>query len=160
MTSSETVLADNPEMKHKLKIVLDKSLKTDFEVNDIYKKGRIIVVTAVGNAVSPCENIEIVKCPLDGGYFDLKELLKILYNMGIKSVFVECGGKLAGSFLKSGLVDKLYTFVAPKILNDNLGKSCFDGDEIRKISDSKKFVIDSYKKIGEDLLVVYKCKLM
>ena len=31
------------------------------------------------------------------------------------------------SFLKEGLVDEVIQFVAPKILNDNDGLSCFNG---------------------------------
>lgn len=157
LTSSQTVIADNPTMKHKVKIVLDRMLRTDFRSN-IYKHGRILVVTSKDNVKPPADNIEILKCPLSDGYFDLNELMKILYAKGIKSVFVECGGKLVGSFVKFGLVDKLYTFIAPKVLNDNSGRSCFDGDEISRISDSKLFKLDSVKKIGDDLLVVYSAK--
>ena len=48
------------------------------------------------------------------------------------SVLVEAGGKLNGSFLP--YIDRLYHFVAPKILGDNNGKSCFYGKDVEKIS--------------------------
>ncbi len=154
LTSSSTVIADNPEMKHKLKIIIDRELKTDFNSN-IYKDGKIILVTGVNSEKSLPDNVERLICPIIEGKIDLKYLMRELYNRGIKSVFVEAGGKLSGSFLKENLVDKIYQFVAPKILNDNNGRSCFDGDNILKMADSKLFKINSLEQIENDILITY-----
>lgn len=148
LTSSSTVIADNPTMKHKTKIIIDRELKTDLS-SQIYKDGRIILVTRKTTDNFP-QNIEVLK------YKDLPTLLKELFNMGIKSVFIEAGGKLLGEFVRLGLVDKIYHFVAPKIVNDNSAKSCFDGDNILKINGSKPFKLSKIKKLDNDLLVVYK----
>ena len=53
------------------------------------------------------------------------------------SVLVEAGGILNAAFLP--YVDKLFHFIAPKVLGDNSGKSCFDGFVIDKISDCTNF---------------------
>lgn len=143
LTSSATVIADNPTMKHKTKIIIDRELKTDFNSN-IYKQGRIILATR-----KHPKNIETIE------YSDLPTLLNQLYDLGIKSIFVEAGGILCGEFIKQNLVDKIYHFVAPKIVNDNSAKSCFSGDNILRISDSKVFKLSETKKLGNDLLVVY-----
>lgn len=50
---------------------------------------------------------------------------------------MECGGTLAGSMLKDNLIDEVYQFIAPKILNDNNGLSCFNGADIEEISQAK-----------------------
>lgn len=42
LTSSATVIADNPTMEHKCKIILDRKLKTDIN-STIYKQGKIFV---------------------------------------------------------------------------------------------------------------------
>lgn len=147
LTSSATVIADNPTMLHKTKIVIDRELKTDFG-SKIYKDGRVILVTRKTIADCP-RNVEILQ------YKDLETMLKDLYELGIKSIFVEAGGKLLGEFVRLGLVDKIYHFVAPKILNDNNGRSCFDGDSVLKISDSKEFKLSEMKKLGDDILAVY-----
>ena len=42
LTSSSTVIADNPTMEHSKKIILDRNLKTDFN-SEIYKNGEIFV---------------------------------------------------------------------------------------------------------------------
>lgn len=154
LTSSSTVIADNPEMKHKLKIIIDRELKTDFNSN-IYKDGKIIIVTGVNSEKTLPDNIERLICPIVEGKIDLKYLMRELYNRGIKSVFVEAGGKLSGSFLKENLVDKIYKFIAPKVLNDNSGKSCFDGDNIIRMVESKVFKIYNITQIENDILVTY-----
>lgn len=158
LTSSATVLADNPTMKHKTKIILDRELKTDFNSN-FFKSGKIIVITNKNNNIDNIktpDNIRFLKVSCIDGKLDLNNILKQLYDLGIKSVFVEAGGKLCGSFIKAGLVDKIYHFIAPKVLNDNSGKSCFDGDKISEISQSKNFSTKSVKHIGDDILIEYK----
>lgn len=46
LTSSSTVLGDNPTMAHKRKIILDRELKTDFLKSKIYQNGEIFVFHA------------------------------------------------------------------------------------------------------------------
>ena len=158
LTSSNTVIADNPTMKHKTKIILDRNLRTDWN-SDIYKQGQIILVTSEDYCVDEYpQNFEVMLCPEKDGKLDLNYILKELYTSGIKSIFVEAGGKLCGEFVKENLVDKIYHFIAPKILNDNSGKSCFDGDNIFKINDSKNFKLIDTKKLDSDILLTYKTK--
>ncbi len=139
LTSSNTVIADNPTMEHKFKCILDKNSRTSKDSN-IYKQGKIYIATRENTL-------------LKDGKLDLKEVLAELYKQGICSVFVECGGTLAGAFLKENLIDEIYQFIAPKILNDNSGKSCFDGNIIEKIANSKKLKIYETKIIHEDVLI-------
>ena len=139
MTSSNTVVADNPSMEHNFKCILDKDLRTDKNAK-IYQQGEFYIATR--------ENT-----PLKNGQLDIEAVLKELYSKGIYSVFVECGGTLAGSLLKEGLIDEVYQFIAPKILNDNDGFSCFNGDNITEISQAKNFKIYEVKQVGVDILV-------
>ena len=158
LTSSNTVIADNPTMKHKTKIILDRNLRTDWNA-DIYKQGQIILVTSEDYCVDEYPlNFEVLLCPEKNEKLDLNYILKELYTSGIKSIFVEAGGKLCGEFVKENLVDKVYHFIAPKILNDNSGRSCFDGDNILKINDRKNFKLIDTKKLDSDILLTYKTK--
>ena len=142
MTSSNTVIADNPSMIHRFKCVLDKDNRISKNAK-IYEQGELYIATK--------ENT-----PLKDNKLDIKYVLSELFRKGIYTVFVECGGTLAGSMLKDGLIDEIYQFIAPKILNDNEGKSCFDGDKILKISDAKNLKSYSVQTIGKDLLIKYK----
>lgn len=144
MTSSNTVIADNPSMAHRFKCILDTFNRVPKD-SKIFERGEIYVATK--------ENT-----PLKNNRLDVKAVLSELYKKGICTVFVECGGTLAGSMLKEGLIDEVYQFVAPKILNDNSGKSCFDADFVEKISETKKLKFYSATPVGEDLLI--KCKVL
>lgn len=142
LTSSNTVIADNPSMKmgkNKWKCILDKDLRTDKNSN-IYKEGQIYVASKENS-------------PLKNSKLDVEAVLKHLYSLGIYSVFVECGGTLAGAMLREGLVDEVYQFIAPKILNDNSGFSCFNGDCINEISNAKNLSVYEVKQIGTDILI-------
>lgn len=139
LTSSNTVLADNPIMKHKFKCILDKDLKVPQSAN-IFQQGQIYLASK--------ENT-----PLKNGQLDLREILETLFEKGICSVFIECGGTLAGAFLKEGLVDEVYQFIAPKILNDNEGLSCFNGGKYNKISDCVNLEIYEVKNFSPDILI-------
>ena len=154
LTSSSTILADNPNMEHKTKIILDKDFKTDFDFN-IYKQGKVILVTRKRPDKYP-DNVVIIEPKITNGKIDLNNLLKKLYANGIKSIFVEAGGNLSGSFIRENLVDKIYHFIAPKILNDNRGLSCFNGDKIDFIKDSKGFKVKNIEKFGDDIMITYK----
>lgn len=157
LTSSSTVIADNPQMIHKTNIILDSKMKTDFN-SKIYKNNRIIVVTSkdIKSIDKVPDNVEILKVKTKNGRIDLKDMLSELFKLGIKSIFVEAGGELSGAFVREDLVDEIYYFMAPKILNDNNGKSCFNGDEVIKISGLSFYELDYVKKIGNDVLIHYK----
>ena len=139
MTSSNTVIADNPSMQHNFKCILDKDLRTPKDAK-IYQQGEIYIASK--------ENT-----PLKDKQLDIEAVLKNLYSKGIYSVFVECGGTLAGSMLKDNLIDEVYQFIAPKILNDNNGLSCFNGADIKEISQAKNLKIYELKQIEKDILI-------
>lgn len=157
LTSSSTVISDNPTMEHKLKIILDREFKTNFSLN-IYKTGEIILVTYPNIHIEKSDipdNVTVLKSSVQNDLFDLKTLMNTLYKMGIKSIFVESGSKLSGAFIKYCNVDKIYQFIAPKIINDNNAKSCFDGDTVTKISKTKQFEIEEVQQIDSDVLITY-----
>lgn len=139
LTSSNTVLADDPTMEHTFKCILDKNSRIPANAK-ILKQGKIYIANK--------ENT-----PLKNDTLDLKEILKSLYRQGICSVFIECGGTLAGAFLKEGLLDEVWQFIAPKILNDNTGLSCFNGIDADRISQAKNLRIYEIKNIPPDILV-------
>lgn len=139
LTSSNTVLADNPNMEHRFKCILDKNTRVSKDAN-IFKNGEVYIASGVNTKVRD-------------GQLDLLDILKKLYENGICSVFIECGGTLAGAFLKEGLVDEIYQFIAPKILNDNEGMSSFNGGECNKISDCVNLEIYEVKKFPPDILI-------
>lgn len=153
LTSSSTILADNPTMEHKCKVILDRKLKTNFQMT-IYKQGKIFVFHSLKNQSSLSNNnLQYIYTPIVNNKLGIEFILDELYKRGIMSVLIEAGGKLNGSFLP--YIDRLYHFVAPKILGDNNGKSCFYGKEVEKISNCTNLNFESVELFPPDILVNY-----
>ncbi|MBQ9688124.1 bifunctional diaminohydroxyphosphoribosylaminopyrimidine deaminase/5-amino-6-(5-phosphoribosylamino)uracil reductase RibD [bacterium] len=169
LTSSTTVINDNPQMtcrinpkKDLVKIVVDRELKTDFSM-EIYKQGRVLVAVdeelKLDKDFEAPTNVELIKCKCHNKKLDIEELLQKAYEQGIRSVLVEAGGKLNGEFVERRLVDKIYQFVAPKILCDNEGRSCYEGSRKEGIKYALEYGVESIKKIRPDLLITLTKKL-
>ena len=164
LTSSSTVIADNPTMEHKYKIVLDRELKTDFENANIYKSGTIYVFydeninpdkpKSILRQIETKKNINLLPCQVNDNKIDLNHVLNKIYELGIMSILVEAGGHLNGSFLN--YTDKIYQFIAPKILGDNSGLSCFNYRSVTSINDSVQFKIADVQHFTPDILITYK----
>ncbi|MBP3821375.1 bifunctional diaminohydroxyphosphoribosylaminopyrimidine deaminase/5-amino-6-(5-phosphoribosylamino)uracil reductase RibD [bacterium] len=155
LTSSSTVIADNPAMLHKKKIILDRELKTDLNF-EIYNQGEIYVFHDEKFSHPDTENIKFIGVPVNKEKLDIESVLNKLYEIGIMSILVEAGGKLNGSFLP--FVDKIYQFIAPKISGDNQGISCFAGRRINNISECEDFVLQHSEIYSPDILLIFSKK--
>lgn len=161
LTTSNTVLADNPNFNNKQKILIDRTLKVPTNMN-FFKTGKIFIVH--DETLTPSENLpnlEYIPCPTINGQIDITSLLKILFEKKIMSIFVEAGGNFNGSIIDLGIVDKIYQFIAPKILADNTGQSAFTGRNVQLIKDCVEFKMQSVEQIGNDVLITLKrhCEL-
>lgn len=150
MTTSATILADNPTMEHRKKIILDRELKTNLEA-PIYKSGEIYLFNETLDMFEG--GINFIKTPVHQNKLDLEFIFTKAHSLGIQSVLIESGGHLNGEALK--FADKIYHFIAPKITGDNNSLSCFDNRHIDNINDSLNFKIDCIEKFGPDILLTY-----
>ena len=150
MTTSSTILADNPTMLHRKKIILDRRLKTNLEA-PIYKNGEIYLFNETLDMFEG--GVNFIKTPVKANKLDLEFVFERAYELGIKSILIESGGILNGSALK--YTDKIYHFIAPKITGDNSSKSAFDGKKISQISESLNFRFDEIQTFEPDILVTY-----
>ena len=153
LTSSSTIIADNPTMQHKNKIILDRTLKTDFKNANIYKSGNIYVFHDKTLTAPKISGIEFIPTQVNKEKLDIEFILKKAYDLGIMSVLCECGGVLNGSLID--YTDKVYHFIAPKILSDNTGKSAFDGKNIEFIKDTANFFFSEIKTFEPDIMLTY-----
>lgn len=150
MTSSSTILADNPTMAHRKKIILDRELKTNLK-STIYRNGEIYLFNASSDKLQ--DGINFIKTPVKNNKLDLDFILKKVYELGIMSILIESGGRLNGEALR--YADKIYHFIAPKITGDNSSKSCFNYRQINDINDSFNFEIASVENFAPDILLTY-----
>lgn len=153
LTSSSTIIADNPTMEHKNKIILDRNLKTDLKNANIYKSGKIYVFYDKTLTPPKIAGIDFIPTPVKNGKLNIEFILKSTYELGIMSVLAECGGRLNGSIID--YADKIYHFIAPKIISDNTAKSAFDGKDVQFIKDTLNFKFDEIKTFKPDIMLTY-----
>lgn len=79
------------------------------------------------------KNLIVWKVKKAKGRLVLDDFLKKAADFGICSMMIEGGSRLATSFIKEGLIDKYYIFVAPKIIG--AGKNAIGELDIKNITD-------------------------
>jgi diaminohydroxyphosphoribosylaminopyrimidine deaminase/5-amino-6-(5-phosphoribosylamino)uracil reductase len=88
---------------------------------------------------------------LESGSRNLHEVLRWLFEQGIRRVFVEGGPTLATAFIAAGLVDDYAIYFGPLLLG---GDRVAVGDiGATGIGDARKLRITSIERLGDDLLV-------
>lgn len=163
LTSSKTVLADNPSLTCRMKngrnpvrIVVDTNLSTSPDAKVYNNDGtRVILLTSKKDAEFPA-HVEVVVCPQKNGHVDLKFAMQKLFEMKIRSVLVEAGGTLNKAFIEEKLPDELIQFIAPKILGDKTGINFVEGFKRNEISSCNNLTMVSTKKLKNDIMVVGK----
>ena len=84
------------------------------------------------------------------GMLDPQDILKHLANIGITSILLEGGPTFIKSFYGQGLIDEIYEYTAPGVLNGENMKNPIDIDERWDCKDQEN--------LGDDRLVVYQKK--
>lgn len=165
-----TVLEDDPMLNcrmeggvNPIRIVLDSKLRIPLKSNIVKtaKEIKTIVVTTESDErkkeVLKSLGVEIMELKSE---ICLSELLTRLGEMKIDSILVEGGGRIHGSFLQENLVDRVYAFVAPKLIGGADALSPVEGTGIQKMKDAIKLKDTECRMIEKDILItgrVEKC---
>jgi len=142
MVGIGTVLADDPELTTRtatpginpVRIVIDSQLRIPDQARllNTDQADTIIVTTTQADPVriSQLENkgIRILRCG-EGPQVDLTLAMRMLGEQEISSILLEGGGRLNGSMLEAGLVDRVTLFFAPKLIGGSMSTFTFDGFE-------------------------------
>jgi diaminohydroxyphosphoribosylaminopyrimidine deaminase/5-amino-6-(5-phosphoribosylamino)uracil reductase len=114
MVGTNTALLDNPHLNIRLwngndplRVVPDRKLRLPSKLHIFNKTQKTIVFTA--NKTAPNDNPEYVSINFNGNA--LEEMLTVLYNKEIQSLFVEGGRMLIDSFIEKNLWDEARVFV-------------------------------------------------
>jgi len=167
ITGSNTVIKDNPSMtcrkeggKNPVRIVIDSNLATSPD-SKIYDNDGTKIIIATSEQVDKTfaktypEHVEILFCPLSlNGKINLEFLVENLHKeKQISSILIESGGNLNAAFLEQNLVDKIYFFLAPKLLGDKNGVNSFEGLAVKEISECKNFQFGEIKSFAPDIMI-------
>ena len=100
-------------------------------------------------------NIEwfVIKKPREEGKIEINALLQALYEHGMTSVLVEGGSEVLGSFLDAGAADRVYAFIAPKLVGGKLALPAIGGNGIPSMSQCASVTEPELLTLGEDWLI-------
>ena len=172
MAGIGTVLADDPMLncriengKDPVRIICDDSLRIPLDSQIVRSAHDIATYIVSGNKdydSKKAEALEAAGCrvlikPGEKGKADIKTLMHDLGEEGIDSILVEGGGTLNYSILKSGCVNELRVFMAPKIFG-GAAKSPVGGEGVKLPSEAWEFVISDIEQIDDDICITYKKK--
>jgi diaminohydroxyphosphoribosylaminopyrimidine deaminase / 5-amino-6-(5-phosphoribosylamino)uracil reductase len=155
-----TVKKDDPLLtcrmeggRDSLRIILDPAFEIPAEAKCLGKDALLFTAEAQDSRPEIIgKGTQVVKVDADASYMlPWDRVLAHLGSMGLHAIMVEGGSGVFTSLLRSGFVDKLMIFIAPKILGG--GKSLVDLGPTESIAQSLKLLITESKRIGADILV-------
>ena len=170
MISSKTLNIDNPKLNCRLsgyekfspkRIILDRNL--DIKLNSFIfktsKKDNTIIFYNLAKKfkmkILKKKGINLIKSQLDSKeHFDLREILRKLYKLGVRNLLVEGGNKVTKNFIKKKLFDQFYLFRSTKNLSKGKKYQIFTSFALLNNKYDKKNKITT--KLAKDKITIYK----
>jgi diaminohydroxyphosphoribosylaminopyrimidine deaminase/5-amino-6-(5-phosphoribosylamino)uracil reductase len=174
MVGVNTVVQDNPRLtcrvpgaRQPLRIIIDSMARTPvnaklFEFETAGHRPNTLI--CVG-ARAPEDRVralreagaEILVCP-DTGYsvdthIDLAKLMPLLGKREITSILLEGGGTINAAALDAGIVDKVYVFVAPKIIGGVGAPTMVEGSGVALLEEAVQLYRMACTAMNGDLLI-------
>lgn len=167
MVGVETVIKDDPQLtaripnsNNPIRIVVDSQLRIPIGstiLTDQDKAKTIIATTKRADreklATLKQMGIEVIMTKEKSGRVNLRELMRTLGAMGIDSILLEGGATLNFSALEENIVDKIQTYVAPKIIGGKNAKTAVEGAGILSLKNAFQINRLTAVMVGEDLFL-------
>ncbi len=167
-----TVLADNPSLttrlpyegKNPIRIIIDSMARTPLDSHVIIDGLAPTIIIVTPNA--PKERVdalrtggaEILTIESKQGAVDLRQTFKALAKREITSILIEGGASINGSVLEENLVDKIYWFIAPKIIGGQGALGPVGGQGVTDVNHAHLFEDMIMEPMDQDLLIsAYMC---
>ena len=152
--SSLTVRGDVQPRSAPRRVIFDRrgDLPTSLTLVRTARETATILITETGGLSARLADLE------DDGVVvhrvgDLAQGLAALHGMGIGSILVEGGGRLAGSLLAGGLVDRFYWIQSPLWLGES-GIPAVAGYPGTSLVEAERWSIVERRALGQDTLLV------
>lgn len=166
MVGIGTVLADDPMLNCRLeksvdpvRIICDSKMQIPLDSQIVRTAKDIPTIVAACRQYANSKkltalqekNVEVIF--LEGEEVDLHQLLSILGKKQIDSILVEGGGKLHASFLEKALINRVYAYIAPKLIGGSEALSPIEGIGIEKMQCAKELEEIEIEQLGQDILI-------
>jgi len=162
-----TLAADDPELtvreaeaqKKPLRVIFDShlSLPLTLKVFNDQKAPTLVYTTneapLTKKEMLNAKGVEVVLTSEKEGRVNIREALNDLYSRQITSLLLESGGELTFSFWEEEIVDKIFLFIAPKIVGGRTAPTPVSGKGKEKMEDAFKISLWEWAKSGEDFLI-------
>jgi diaminohydroxyphosphoribosylaminopyrimidine deaminase / 5-amino-6-(5-phosphoribosylamino)uracil reductase len=157
-----TVLKDNPSLttripngRNPLRVIMDSSLKIPMEANVITdQQAETWIFTSKKHDENKKQELEDLGVRVfvtsNDTSVDPKEVVAILGEHLISSLFIEGGGTIHASFLENKLVDKVILYFAPKLVGGKDAPTFLEGTGISDMADAIELSDTDIEKIGKD----------
>lgn len=166
MVGVETILTDNPLLtchmqggKNPIRIVCDTTLRTPLHTQIAMSAGHVPTILATcctdREKISAYEKTgcRILVVAKKDGHVDLKELMKKLGEERIDSILLEGGGTLNWAALKAGIVQKVQTYIAPKLFGGQTAKTPVEGTGVSSPTNAFALKNSVITRLGNDYLI-------
>jgi len=161
-----TVIHDDPELtaripngRNPIRLVLDSSLRIPLESKVVTdQKAETWVFTSEKH--DPEKRVKLedmgVSVFVTSGAetVNLQDVVAILGEKLVSSVFIEGGGTVNGAFLQAGLIDKVVLYMAPKLVGGKNAPTFLEGDGVAEMSDAIDLADTTITPIGKDFKIV------
>ncbi len=158
-----TVLTDDPRLAVKAKyvdnprkpvrIVLDSGGRTPELAMVLNGESKTIIVTS-DECTKVFPNAETIRCGT-AGRVDIKRLLPMLEERGVRSVLVEGGAEVIWSFLKERLADELLIFIGSMVIGGDSTPTAAGGDGASSMDEVVELRLRNAEVVGDGVLVEY-----
>jgi diaminohydroxyphosphoribosylaminopyrimidine deaminase/5-amino-6-(5-phosphoribosylamino)uracil reductase len=153
-----TVIADDPELsvrlngarsRQPLRVVVDSHLRIRQSAR-IIGPNTLIAATRAGR-VGAAEVVRLPAAP--DGRVSLPALLDELGKRAILSLLVEGGGEVHASLFAAGLVDKVYAYVAPRLIGGKEAPGPLAGQGVEHLNASIQLRHVDFTRLGDDIVI-------
>ncbi len=98
------------------------------------------------------KKVRIIPIETENDFFHPEVLFREIAKLPVVSLLIEGGGTTLGHFLDHKLIDKMYFFIAPKIIGDKQAISPFQGKGTKNILDILALKNIKWRKFGQDMM--------
>jgi diaminohydroxyphosphoribosylaminopyrimidine deaminase/5-amino-6-(5-phosphoribosylamino)uracil reductase len=150
---------DCPKISNPLRVIISKygDIPNDSNVLKVDDNTKTLIIAST-NIAKERENyflhkkVNVMKLEEKSGYIDFKDIVKALGKIGIDSLYIEGGGAILGSAFDSGIVNKVYAVVAPKIIGGKGAVTPVGGKGIEKMRDALVLKKVTHEIVGSDVI--------
>lgn len=155
---SLTVRLARGKIKDPIRIIIDPLLRISEKARILEGPVKTWVVTGVQVSQAKkrrleAKGVEVLPISVRKGRMAIQELLALLGQKGITSLFVEGGSEIYASFLNQKQVDKLFLFIAPCLIGGQKAKGMVGGEGVKTVAEAFRFREIQVKLRAGDILV-------